>query len=113
MELYNLYAGLSGGFGGYQYHCTEEYNSKDEALEAARQLAIEEYQSYEGCHGLTSEEDILEQYLKDNGLSLNLTMKKSGICIWKKLKVGCPIQQLPQKKILIMIDIMNGKKGVR
>lgn len=51
MELYNLYAGLSGGFGGYQYHCTEEYNSKDEALEAARQLAIEEYQSYEGCHG--------------------------------------------------------------
>lgn len=69
MELYNLYAGLSGGFGGYQYHCTEEYNSKDEALEAARQLAIEEYQSYAGCHGLTSEEDILEQYLKDNGLS--------------------------------------------
>ena len=87
MELYNLYAGLSGGFGGYQYHCTEEYNSKDEALEAARQLAIEEYQSYEGCHGLTSEEDILEQYLKDNGLSHDELTE----CIWKKLKVGCPI----------------------
>ena len=27
MELYNLYAGLSGGFGGYQYHCTEVYDS--------------------------------------------------------------------------------------
>lgn len=69
MAKYNLYAGLGGGFGGYQYHCTEDYDSKEDAEEAARELAIEEYQSYEGYHGLTSEEDILEQYLEDNGLS--------------------------------------------
>lgn len=68
MSKYNIYAGLSGGFGGYQYHCTEEYENKEEALDAARELAIEEYQSYEGSHGLSSEADILEDYLEDNGL---------------------------------------------
>ena len=68
MPKFNLYAGLSGGFGGYQYHCTEDFDTKEEALDAARELAIEEYQSYEGSHGLSSEGDILEDYLEDNGL---------------------------------------------
>lgn len=71
MAKYNLYAGLSGGFGGYQYHCTEEYSSKEEAEEAARELAIEEYQSYEGYHGLLSEEQVREEYCKENGISEN------------------------------------------
>lgn len=52
MAKYNLYAGLGGGFGGYQYHCTEDYDSREDAEETARELAIEEYQSYEGMHGI-------------------------------------------------------------
>lgn len=71
MPLFNLYAGLSGGFGGYQYHCTEEYDNKEEAQNAARELAIEEYQSYEGYHGLLSEEQAREEYCEENGISEN------------------------------------------
>ena len=29
MAKYNLYAGLGGGFGGYQYHCTEDFDTKE------------------------------------------------------------------------------------
>lgn len=49
---YKIYAGLSGGFGGATYQKTEDYSSMDEALEDAYALAVEEYQSYEGCHGI-------------------------------------------------------------
>ena len=67
MAKYNLYAGLGGGFGGYQYHCTEDYDSREDAEEAARELAIEEYQSYEGMHGEENEltEDELTQEDED------------------------------------------------
>lgn len=51
---YKIYAGLSGGFGGATYQKTEDYSSMDEALEDAYALAVEEYQSYEGCHGIMS-----------------------------------------------------------
>lgn len=82
MPKFNLYAGLGGGFGGYQYHCTEEYNSKEEAEEAARELAIEEYQSYEGMHGLDSESDIEEDYCEDNGLSSDELTDEDRETIW-------------------------------
>lgn len=49
---YKIYAGLSGGFGGATYQMTEDYASMEDALEDAYALAVEEYQSYEGCHGL-------------------------------------------------------------
>lgn len=68
MAKYNLYAGLGGGFGGYQYHCTEDFDTKEEALDAARELAIEEYQSYEGSHGLRSLEEIKEDYIAEYGI---------------------------------------------
>lgn len=60
MEKYNLYAGMSGGFGGLHYHRTEEFNSHEEALHAAYMLAEEEYQSYEGYHGILSREECEE-----------------------------------------------------
>lgn len=82
MPKFNLYAGLGGGFGGYQYHCTEEYNSKEEAEEAARELAIEEYQSYEGMHSLDSESDIEEDYCEDNGLSSDELTDEDREAIW-------------------------------
>ena len=52
MLKFKVYAGLSGGFGGATHHGTYEYNSRKEAEDDARQLAIEEYESYGGYHGL-------------------------------------------------------------
>lgn len=54
---YKIYAGLSGGFGGATYQMTEDYASMEDALEDAYALAVEEYQSYEGCHGLMNWDD--------------------------------------------------------
>lgn len=49
---YKIYAGMTGGFDSVQYQCTIEAHDEDDALEYARQLAQEEYQSYEGYHGI-------------------------------------------------------------
>lgn len=65
MALYNLYAGLSGGFGGANYDHTEEFETHAEAENAAYELAREEYESYEGSNGLRSFGDVIE----DNGFS--------------------------------------------
>ena len=46
--LYDLYAGLSGTYGGAKYCGTYEYDTQEEALEDAENLAIEKYQSCEG-----------------------------------------------------------------
>ena len=55
-----IYAGLGGRFGGATYQMTEDYASIDEALEDVYNLSVEEYQSYEGCHGIMSWEDYRE-----------------------------------------------------
>lgn len=60
---YKIYAGLSGGFGGATYQKTEDYSSMDEDAYA---LAVEEYQSYEGCHGIMSWDDCREDLI-DSG----------------------------------------------
>jgi hypothetical protein len=59
---YKIYAGLSGA----TYQKTEDYSSMDEALEDAYALAVEEYQSYEGCHGIMSWDDCREDLI-DSG----------------------------------------------
>ena len=66
MAWFKIYAGLGGGFGGATYHGTYEYDNIDEACHEAYCLAEEEYQSYEGCHGIMSLEDV-EQDLRDSG----------------------------------------------
>ncbi len=66
MPWYKIYAGLGGSFGGTSYCGTYEYNSIDEALDDAYHMAEEEYQSYEGCHGIMSPADI-EEDLHDSG----------------------------------------------
>ena len=48
MERFHLYTGLGGGFGGARYNQTIEAEDIDEAYECAYELAVEEYQSYEG-----------------------------------------------------------------
>ena len=49
---YAIFAGLNGGFGGATFQYVDDFDSKDEALGAALDKAVEEYESYEGCHGL-------------------------------------------------------------
>lgn len=52
MPRFKIYAGLSGGFGGAQYQCTDDFINLADAEQYARELAMEEYESYGGCHGL-------------------------------------------------------------
>lgn len=63
---FNLYAGLSGAFNSVQFHCTEEFDDYEEAESAARDLAIEEYQSYEGA-GLRTWEDCRDEIIEELG----------------------------------------------
>ena len=58
---YNIYAGLGGGFGGPTYQGTGEFNDEDSATDYAYEMAIEEYQSYEGYHGILDWHDVAEQ----------------------------------------------------
>ena len=60
MKKYNIYAGLGGGFGGAEYRGTGEFESEEDAAEVAYGIACEEYESYEGYHGILSWGDIAE-----------------------------------------------------
>ena len=61
MDKYNIYAGLGGGFGGATYKFTTEANSLEEAEDIAYQEAVEEYEEYEGLHGLKTWIDCAEE----------------------------------------------------
>ena len=61
MKQFNIYAGLSGGFGGASYRGTGEFKSLADAEEEAYTLAIEEYEMHEGNHGIMSWHDIAEE----------------------------------------------------
>lgn len=63
MTKYKIYAGLGGGFGGANYQGTHEFATENEACNYAYNLAVEEYQSYEGCHGILSWDDCREDLL--------------------------------------------------
>lgn len=64
MAKFEIFAGLGGSFGGAQSHGIYEYETKEEAVKDAYQLAVEEYESYGGCHGLMDwdmcKEDLIE-----------------------------------------------------
>ena len=60
MERFHLYTGLGGGFGGARYNQTIEAEDIDEAYQAAYELAVKEYQSYEGLHGIMNWGDCYE-----------------------------------------------------
>jgi hypothetical protein len=57
---------MGGSFGGAQYHGTYEYTNIEEATQDAYLKAEEEYQSYEGCHGIMSPAEV-EEDLRDSG----------------------------------------------
>ena len=54
---YAIFAGF-GGSGGAIFQYVDDFDSEDEALGAAHDKAVEEYESYEGCYGLMDLEDI-------------------------------------------------------
>lgn len=62
MKSYNIYAGLSGGYGGADYQYTAKFSSADEAETMARMEAMDIYCSYEGSNGLLSWEDVRNEY---------------------------------------------------
>lgn len=64
---FKIYAGLGGGFGGASYIETIEANTREEAEEYARQCAIDDYESYEGSHGILSRDDVFEDLIESFG----------------------------------------------
>ena len=58
MAKYRIYAGLGSGFGGPSEVDVREFEDYDEAMEYAREQAVEEYQSYEGFHGVFDRDDV-------------------------------------------------------
>lgn len=58
---YNIYAGLGGSLGGATYQGTGDFSSRDSAEEMAYQYAVEEYEMYEGSHGIRSWIDIADE----------------------------------------------------
>lgn len=68
MKRFHLYAGLGGGFGGARYNQTIEAEDIDEAYEAAYELAVEEYQSYEGLHDIMNWGDCYEDAVESGSI---------------------------------------------
>lgn len=55
--------GLSGGFGGCDRMAPEilDFDSLDAAERYAWEQAVQEYESYGGMHGLTTQEEVMEE----------------------------------------------------
>ena len=68
MPFFKIYHGMGGGFGGAQYDYTGEFEDREEAMEEARRLAIEDYESFEGCHGIMDMDDCRRALLIDAGV---------------------------------------------
>lgn len=81
MERFHLYAGLGGGFGGARYNQTIEAENIDEAYECAYELAVEEYQSYEGLHGILSWAECYEDAM-ESGFIDESTMTEDEIATY-------------------------------
>lgn len=68
MKIYNIYAGLGGGFGGVSFQHSEEFESQEDADEYAREVAFKEYDSYGGLHGLSSYDEVEDEYREENDI---------------------------------------------
>ena len=60
--VYNIYVGFSSRFGGAEFYAQEDFPSEADAVEYARDIAIQEYQNYEGCHDIYGLQNIQEEY---------------------------------------------------
>lgn len=59
MNWYRLYVSSVGG--GTVCEGPEEYKTKNDAIDEARVLAIEDYESFEGYHGIPDIGDIMDE----------------------------------------------------
>lgn len=60
MPLFKIYAGIGGGFGGAFYQYTEEFETEEQAMTAAYDMACDIYDSQEGC-GCDGYEQFIEE----------------------------------------------------
>lgn len=64
MAKFNIYAGVFAG----ENHCGSfEFDSENEALGYAHELAVEMYESYAGLHGILSYEECRENAIESWG----------------------------------------------
>ena len=56
-----IFAGLGGGFGGANFLEVVKDCTREDAEQLAYQSAIQEYESYEGLHGLRTVDEIMEE----------------------------------------------------
>lgn len=66
-NLFIVGYGLGGGFGGIRDYEVVNTPSLEVASKDAYWLAVEQYQSFEGLHGLRSEEEILQELIEEEG----------------------------------------------
>lgn len=78
MPFFKIYHGMGGGFGGAQYDYTGEFENGDEAMEEARRLAVEDYESFEGSHGIMDIDDCRRALLIDAGVDEDAIDDYSG-----------------------------------
>lgn len=60
MKKFRVFAGMGGGFGGAKDCGVYEFKNAEEAVQCAYEMAVQEYQSYEGYHGIISWGDIAD-----------------------------------------------------
>lgn len=81
MRKFAIFAGLGGGFGGPIFHGVFEYKDEVEAERDAYLKAEEEYQSYEGAHGVMSWEDCYEDALASGWIDESSTQNEIEDCV--------------------------------
>ena len=79
MSKYKIYAGLGGSFGGATLKEVSEFKNESAAYDYAYELACQEYESYEGLHGL-ADIDTIAEYPEDYGLDEGETDEE---CLWE------------------------------
>lgn len=67
MPWFKIYAGLGGGFGGANYQGTYEFDTHEDAEQAAYEQAVKEYKSYEGNYGIMDWEECKEACIDEAG----------------------------------------------
>lgn len=66
MKQYKIWGALGGGFGGVEMLDDDDceivnVKNENEAINLAERKAREEYESYEGMHGVRSTDEIMEE----------------------------------------------------
>lgn len=69
MKKYRVYAGMSGGFNNVVNHGVFEFKNEEEAMDYAYNLAREDYESYEGYHGVLDFGSCLDECDQDEEIA--------------------------------------------